>query len=539
MKPGRAQGLAQKIAINRAGRNGRATLRTVTILFLIVLGSGCSIVGPMQQPAQQEREFPRYHDPETWPGSALVPIDLSASQRLSFPQPVAEQLDKDTDVLYSFVINNLPVKEGLRMFARAYDLNIISDEDVTGVLDVEFRDMSLEKALSFMLGSLDYYWEENDGVIRVRSQETRRITVEYLRLVRGGSGSSQAKVSSSSSSSGSSSGSGGDSGGEENGSINITHEDEIHFWAELEEQLQQLLSASGRVVVNRLSGTVQVTDQHAYVEGVARYIDHINRAIHRQVDIEVRILEVVLSDSTALGVNWSRVSQVLDSGVNVDFNVDGIVSSPAGGIAPLSSVFSLGAANIKNDGNLRIAAVIEALEEQGDVEIVSQPHVRTLNNQTSMIKVGTDRTFFRREQSTDSTSAGSLTTATDVAQVVTEGVVLSITPQIGERGWIMMDVSPVVTRVSSVSVVEGPNGTIQSSAPNLDVAQVSSLVRARSGETIVLGGLIQTQSSLTKRGIPGLTRLGPLSRVLGGQYDNQVRKELIMILTPKIVASGG
>jgi MSHA type pilus biogenesis protein MshL len=491
----------------------------------------------MQEPAQQEREFPRYHDPETWPGSALVPIDLSASQRLSFPQPVAEQLDKDTDVLYSFVINNLPVKEGLRMFARAYDLNIMSDEDVTGVLDVEFRDMPLEKALSFMLGSLDYYWEENDGVIRVRSQETRRITVEYLRLVRSGSGSSQAKVSSSSSS-GSGSDSGGDSG-EESGSINITHEDEIHFWAELEEQLQQLLSASGRVVVNRLSGTVQVTDQHAYVEGVARYIDHINRAIHRQVDIEVRILEVVLSDSTALGVNWSRVSQVLDSGVNVDFNIDGIVSSPAGGIAPLSSVFSLGAANIKNDGNLRIAAVIEALEEQGDVEIVSQPHVRTLNNQTSMIKVGTDRTFFRREQSTDSTSAGSLTTATDVAQVVTEGVVLSITPQIGERGWIMMDVSPVVTRVSSVSVVEGPNGTIQSSAPNLDVAQVSSLVRARSGETIVLGGLIQTQTSLTKRGIPGLTRLGPLSRVLGGQYDSQVRKELIMILTPKIVASGG
>ena len=183
--------------------------------------------------------------------------------------------------------------------------------------------------------------------------------------------------------------------------------------------------------------------------------------------------------------------------------------------------------------------MVEALEQQGDVEIVSQPHVRTMNNQTSLIKVGTDRTFFRREQSVDSTSAGSITTATDIPQVVTEGVVLSITPQIGEGGWIMMDISPVVTRVSSVSVVEGPGGTIQSSAPNLDVAQVSSLVRARSGDTVVLGGLIQTQVSDTKRGLPGLTDIPGVSQLFGGRYTSHIRKELIMVLTPTLVPAEG
>ena len=124
---------------------------------------------------------------------------------------------------------------------------------------------------------------------------------------------------------------------------------------------------------------------------------------------------------------------------------------------------------------------------------------------------------------------------------MTEGVVLSITPQIGEGGWVMMDVSPVVTRVSSVSVVEGPGGGIQSSAPNLDVAQVSSLIRARSGDTVVIGGLIQTQTSRTKRTLPGVDRLGGVGRalgsVLGGHYDASVRKELIMVLTPTIVAA--
>ncbi len=529
--------------MSRVSGQGSTNPRSMTpllraaILALMVLSTGCA---QMQFKApDEERDFPRYHSPDSWPPAALEPFQLSARERMAFPQPESLEAEPEAEELYSFVINNMAVRDGLRLFARAYDLNIVADEDVTGVLDVEFRDMSLDRALSLMLASLDYYWEIKDGVIRVRSTETRQFTVDYLRLVRSGTGTSTATVSSSSDTGGSGSG-GGDGGeGEESGSIVIEQEDEIKFWAELEEQLEALLSDGGRMVVNRLSGTVQVTDQHAYVEAVQEFVNHINRAIHRQVDIEVRILEVVLDDSSALGVNWARVGAALDSGTNVEFTTDGIVRSPAGGLAPLTSVLSLDAFNLKNDGNVRIAAVVEALEEQGDVEIVSQPHVRTLNNQTSLIKVGTDRTFFRREQSTDSTSAGSITTATDIPQVVTEGVVLSLTPQIGEHGWVMMDISPVVTRVSSVSVVEGPGGVIQSSAPNLDVAQVSSIVRARSGDTVVLGGLIQTQDSYTERGLPGLNRLGPLSRAFGGRYENKVRRELIMVLTPTIVAAEG
>ena len=506
------------------------------LLMACLFTSGCAQL-PQANDADI-RAFPRYHTADTWPTPALEPITLTTSQRMAFPSPQQTEFEPVADELYSFVINNMPVKDGLRLFARAYNLNIVSDKDVTGVLDVEFRDMTLERALSLMLESLDYYWEIKDGVVRVRSQETRRLTVDYLRLVRSGTGSSTAMVSSSTSDAGGGGGGGGGGGSNsEAGSIVIAQSDEINFWTELQQQLEQLLSTDGHIVINSLSGTVQVTDQHAYVEGVAKYLEHINRAIHRQVDIEVRILEVVLSDTSALGINWSRVSSVLDPGVNTAFTLGGAVTSPAGGVAPLASVFNFNALKLNSNGNIRLQAVVDALEEQGDVEIISQPHIRTLNNQTSLIKVGTDRTFFRREQSTDSTSAGSITTATDVPQVVTEGVVLSITPQIGDKGWIMMDISPVVTRVSSVSVVEGAGGLIQSSAPNLDVAQISSMIRARSGETVILGGLIQTQESDTKRGVPGLSRLGPLSKLFGGEYKTTTRRELIMVLTPTIVAS--
>ena len=505
--------------------------RCTWVMLMVTSSFACSSLT-----SPQSTEFPRYHEPERWPESAMAPLQLPPSARITLPSLAENIVHDEAEILYSFVINNMPVADGLRLFARAYDLNIALDPDVSGILDVEFRDVGLEKALSLMLGSLDYYWEISDGVIRVRSEETKRFSVDYLRLVRSGTGTTTATVSSASGDSGDS----GGSGGTDNGSVSIGHRDEIQFWQELETQLTSLLSPQGKIVINRLSGTVQVRDQHAFVRAIGDYIDHINRAIHRQVEIEVRILEVALDDTMAMGVNWSRVAQVLNSGVNIDFNIDGIVTSPAGGLAPLGTALRLNGTNTKNNGNTRIAAVIEALERQGDVEIVSQPHVRTLNNQTSLIKVGTDRTFFRREQSTDSTSAGSLTTATDVPQVVTEGVVLSITPQIGDQGWVMMDVSPVVTRVSSISVVTGANGQVQSSAPNLDVAQVSSLVRARSGETIVIGGLIQTQTSDTKRGLPGLARMGMVGRAFGGgQYSSSIRKELIMVLTPTIVPTDG
>ncbi len=492
---------------------------TVGLLLSMLITSGCATVEapPAVVPSQAMQVY-------------AEPVRASVVAQATTPEPAPP-----TPVLYSFVIAPMDVREALRQFSRAYGLPIVIDNDVTGSLQADFSDVPLEQALSLMLSPLDYYWEREGDVIRVRSWATHQFDVNYLRLTRSGAGVTTATVSSSAEA-GSSSG-GGDEG-EQAGSIVIEQSDEIQFWSELEAQITALLSEAGTVVVNRLSGTVLVSDQYARVRTVKRFIDGINRAIHRQVEIQVEIVEVALDSTQALGVDWSRIAAAVTSGVEVGGNIAGRVGTPAGGITLLNDVLNLSVTDVADNGDVRFSALIAALEQQGEVEIVSQPRIRTLNNQTSMIKVGTDRTFFRREQNVDSTSAGSISTATDVPQVVTEGVVLSITPQIGADGWVMMDVSPVVTRVSSVAVVENDNGVVQSSAPNLDVAQISSLIRARSGETVVIGGLIQSFDSDTQRGLPGLTRTGLLGRLFGGRYHSTVRKELIMVLTPTIVPGG-
>ncbi|MEN7344013.1 MAG: secretin N-terminal domain-containing protein [Pseudomonadota bacterium] len=454
--------------------------------------------------------------------------------------PIEQAVTPDVDErLYSFVARNLDIAEACKLFGKSYGLNVVVDQAVKGTVSVDLADLPFGEVMRSMLDANGYYWERKGNIIYVKSWQTRTFSIDYIRLVRSGSGSSQAQVSSSNTDAAGGAGGtgGGGAAGGENaaGRMTINQTDKVDFWEELETQLNVLVSDEGRLVVNRLAGTIQVSDQYQRVQEVAGFIDQINAAIYRQVDIDVKIVEVTLSDDQSLGVDWSRLVANGD-GEFLQGSLSTIVLSPAGGRTALPPAADLTYSNI--DGGLNeVTAMLQALQEQGEVDIVSQPHIRTLNNQSALIKVGTDRTFFRKEQLTDATNAGSQTFSTDVPQVVTEGIVLSITPQVAADGWITLDVSPVVTRVSSVSEVLDDNGNVQSTAPNLDISQASSLVRARSGETVVIGGLIQTQRSDTVRSVPVLGRIPLLGRLFRSTYRGEARKELIMLMTPRLVAS--
>jgi len=480
------------------------------------------------------------------PAPAVLPPPISA--RLVMPASDTDQLPSEaTEQLYSFFARDFPIDQVLALFARAYKLNIVVDKDVTGAINVEFHDLPFDQAMEAMLGSLGYHWERDGGLVRVRAMATRTFTVDYIRVVRMGEAqaTSSSTTSSASSSGGGSGGAsgggaagngGGGSGSEQGGgSVSVSQQGSVPFWDELEVQLRSMLSPNARIVVNRTAGTIMVTDQMRRVREVGRYLGDINEAVQRQVDIEVRIVEVSLNDDFALGIDWQRAMSQFHSGKQIDFNTSTVIKQPAGGVTPAANVFSLGLLDVATSGAIRLSAVIDALKQQGDVKVVSQPHIRTLNNQAGMIKVGTDRTFFRREQVTDTSAAGATTSSSDIPQIVTEGIVLGLTPQISNDGWIMIDVYPVITRVSSVTQVIGAGGQVQSTAPNLDIRQSTSLVRAQSGETIVIGGLIQDQTSDTTRAVPGLGDIPIAGNLFKGRYNQHGKQELVIFLTPKLV----
>jgi MSHA type pilus biogenesis protein MshL len=181
--------------------------------------------------------------------------------------------------------------------------------------------------------------------------------------------------------------------------------------------------------------------------------------------------------------------------------------------------------------NKSVKAIVNALKEQGEVRVISQPRLRTLNNQTAMMKVGTDQPFFTHQTSTISSSGGLSESSGDTLTIITVGTVLAVTPQIASDDWITLDITPAIT--SFVEEVKSPSG--ESSAPVLDIKQFSTIVRMRDGETIVLGGLIQNSHSKTVRKIPLLGDIPLLGRLFQGTVDAKQKKELVIFLTPRIV----
>ncbi len=445
---------------------------------------------------------------------------------------------------YSFSAKDLDIKDALALFARSNELNIVPDPDVTGTVSVEFRNLPIEKSMEAILGAFGYYADASGGLIRVHSQRTEFFTVDYLRLIRSGNGSSSANISSSSSESsggggGGSGGAGGTGGGSSGGSggsgdstsVSISKSDSVDFWSEVETQLKDMLTPTGKIAINRVSGTIMVTDQKGSVDRISTYLKHIKKTLHRQVDLEAQIYELVLNDEFHFGIDWQNVMikagewAMSSGGAPAGIPTSNlIVGNPIGGNTPGQPALSL--AITKDETKI----VIDALKEMGNLEVVSQPRIRTLNNQAAMIKVGTDKPFFRRTSNVITANGGTQTQSNVEVTSITIGTILALTPQISDDGWITMDISPVITRL--VNTAQGPDG---STAPEVDIKQASSLVRIPQGSTVVIGGLIQNERYKTTRKVPILGDIPGLGYAFRGVYDDTRKTELVIFITPTIV----
>ncbi len=415
--------------------------------------------------------------------------------------------------LYSFRAHELPLIDALALFARSNKLNIVTGPDITGTTTVDFHDLPLQQAMSALLEAHGYYWEHHDNLIQIRRFKTARLNIDYIRLIRGGTGQNRAQMSS-----GSSSG----AGSQESGQITVNQADEIKFWEELETQIKTLMSEKGRLVINRLSGTIQVTDWYQRVDEITHFVESVHQSLHRQVQIEARIYEVNLNDNYSLGIDWTRVDFLGDS-IGLIGASSSIIATPVGGFVAKAATANIGFNDSSFDG------VITALQEQGDLRVISQPRVVTLNNQPALIKVATDQPFFTSTISQG--TAGSPNIVTEQARSVTVGLVLSVTPQISEDGWIMLDVTPIISRLREITTSPLETAT----APVLDIKQSSGLVRLKDGEMIIIGGLIQEETSETQRKVPILGDIPLLGRLFTGTYTVKTKSELVIFISPKIV----
>ena len=149
-----------------------------------------------------------------------------------------------------------------------------------------------------------------------------------------------------------------------------------------------------------------------------------------------------------------------------------------------------------------------------------------MNNQPALIKVGTDIPFF--DQTTVQNDNSSL--STEEVRFVTEGLVLSITPQISDDGLIILDVTPIISRLLDTEV-----STLGSTAPVMEIKQSSTLVQLRDGEMVTIAGLIRDLDSQTERKVPVLGDIPLMGNLFKGRYTKKSKSELVMFITPRII----
>ncbi len=481
------------------------------------------------------REFP-------WPPVCLR-AEPSAAQPLTLnpthQRPTPAVGGRSDTSRYSFKASGLDLKSALLLFGEANRLNIVVDADVTGEVTVDVRGLALDQIMRALLEANDCWWDQDGGLIRVRTQQTRIHRVDYLRLSRRGIGHNSASLSAASRGGGGesqgSSGTGGgasarsDGGSSGASTINLSAENHIDFWKELRTDVERLLTPSGRetLAINPTAGLIQISDRPSAQIRVERYLDSVGQTIRRQIDIEACLYDVTLNKQSQFGIDWEQAIQT-SAGALTMGGASSIVRSTGGfDLAPSSLNLTFTGSDTR--------VLLKMLQEQGEVRVISKPRLRTLNNQTALIKVGTETPFFQNVSTIvpggGATPGASAVIAQDAVTSITVGTILAITPQVAEDEWVSLDVSPVLTSLLETRI--SPNKS--TTAPVLDIKQASTLIRVRSGSTIVLGGLIQTETAKSRRRIPIFGDIPVLGRLFQGDFNAQRRKELVIFITPRVV----
>lgn len=302
---------------------------------------------------------------------------------------------------------------------------------------------------------------------------------------------------------------------------------------------------AGTVIINREAGIVNVRATVKQHDKVQEFLEQVLASVRRQVLIEATIVEVRLNDSYQAGIDWTKIAGAgggLSFGqqLGTQVTVNGLTGLPittanAFGVKPVAGFVAAYSNTNSRFGN--IAASINLLEQFGKTAVLSSPKLMVLNNQTAVLKVVDNLVYFTVKSDTVAGSSGSqaVTTYTSTAHTVPVGVVMTVTPQINRIGHVNINVRPTVSRV--VGLANDPTPGLESQIPIIQVREMESMLQIVSGNTAILGGLMQDEALKNTDKVPGLSRLPILGKLFTGHNDASRKTELVIFLRPTVIVN--
>jgi len=484
--------------------------------------------------------------------------------RIPVPKASAKQLEQRFDL----VVNDAPANQVFMGVVSGTRYSMLVHPDVKGNVSVNLKDVTVFEALDAIRDLYGYEYRVDGSRIMVEpvTLQTHVFQVNYITGQRTGASDTRVNSNTANTTSGNAvnSGTGTSTTASSTGTTTRnTISSSIHtqitsdFWADMTSALESIAGGEGRkVVVNPQAGIVLVRAMPAEIRNVEKYLKAMQINVERQVILEAKIIEVTLNDQSQAGVNWAVFGNKGRSHFTVgNVNPDTAITKGGGG-SVMSGNLGASASALANaavggvTGSLfaiavnapNFASLISFLESQGDVHVLSSPRIATINNQKAVLKVGTDEFFVTGVSTSTIASTGATTTVPEVTlNPFFSGIALDVTPQIDESSNITLHIHPSVSDVSTVTklINIGTGQTISLPLASSKISETDSVVRARDGQVIAIGGLMKQSSTSDRTKVPGLGDVKGVGAAFRQHDQTTTKSELVILLKPTVIQGDG
>jgi len=403
---------------------------------------------------------------------------------------------------------------------------------------VNIKNYTFEQFLEFLFdeANLFHSYNREKKLLRLNYLQTKTFSIDYIYLSESSSESSKSITTGASSVSNQTGTNTGtttnnystDTGNNDDNSGSSSSNDytiiksksEFTFWQNIQHNIQRLLvfqDSKNSIFINKDASLLTVTATKKEIQKITNYLDELMAKMHKQVLIEAKIIELTYDDSSSIGIDWSQL----------EVSLQGSIAKTNG--SPTESAYSI-AYNFSTPNFLKF------LKTYGDVKVVSNPKILTMNNQPAVINVGEQLSYKFQTGSVTTTAGTAAGTNTYSIGSTFVGVTLFVIPEVSNDNKIIMKINPVISKLSREEDTNTVTTLSRDLPPDTKVKQMTSIVKVSDGEKIVIGGLINITKGTASKEIPILGSIPIISPLFKYESDMKTKTELFIVIQPKIVA---
>ena len=540
-------GVLARIRHSRFGR--RQSKRVMALVGFLSLLTACGHV-PEQEGSITERAMDDIREATLkFAEHRAVPARQAALSAAATTQ--------NNSPLFNVSVNQLPARTFFLSLISDAGVNVVAHPDISGAISLELKNVGIRDVLDVTreVYGYEYKFANNIYTIFPRKLRTEVLPINYLDVTRVGVTDTSVQVGKiSSRDQGNNNNRGSTSAGEDDGAnllglaegqagsasegeritpgARVQTLTQTNFWQSVEQTIRSIVGdEAGRMVMaNPQAGLVVVRALPRELRAVKEFLQLSERRVKQQVVLETKILEVRLDNEFESGINWNAISGQLSLS-QVNTAQDSLSSILFDSSSTQESVIST-VLNVTD-----ITKLLKLLERQGQVQVLSSPRISTVNNQKALIRVGSDEFFVTGISNSTTSSASSIVNTPEVLlDSFFSGIALDVTPQIAEDGEVILHVHPIITEVQDqIKEIDVAGELFSLPLALRQVRESDSIVKARSGQVVVLGGLMQESSGIVKTQRAFLGKIPIVNLLFKSRENNRRKTELVILMQPIVV----